>query len=415
MALTELEIKKAKATDKPQKLADGGGMYLFIHPNGGKYWRMDYRHAEKRKTLALGIYPTVSLLDARARREEARRLLANGSDPAVIKQAAKVAVIEQAAIVANSFKLLAIEFHTMKKPSWTEGHAKQWLLNLERYAFPSIGEKPITAIKPMEIMAIMRAMEERGTFETRDRLLQTIAAVFKYAMATGRADGNPADIKIALATRSKENHFKCVSPEELPAFLRALTEYEQLARVSPIAITAARLLMLTAVRTSEVRFSKWQDFDLDNACWIVPEEQQGRKGKQGNRRAHSVPLSTQAVQLMRNLYPITGSGVYAFPNRNKHGKVISENTVLKIIEIIGYKGKMTGHGFRSLARSSLGEKGHRWEVLEAMLSHAIGNQTAAAYVRTTYFEERKALMQEYADYLHRVEQGAEIIPLKKVA
>lgn len=234
-------------------------------------------------------------------------------------------------------------------------------------------------------------------------------------MATGRADGNPADIKIALATRSKENHFKCVSPEDLPAFLRALTEYEQLARVSPIAITAARLLMLTAVRTSEVRFSKWQDFDLDNACWIVPEEQQGRKGKQGNRRAHSVPLSTQAVQLMRNLYPITGSGVYAFPNRNKHGKVISENTVLKIIEIIGYKGKMTGHGFRSLARSSLGEKGHRWEVLEAMLSHAIGNQTAAAYVRTTYFEERKALMQEYADYLHRVEQGAEIIPLKKVA
>lgn len=162
MALTELEIKKAKATDKPQKLADGGGMYLFIHPNGGKYWRMDYRHAEKRKTLALGIYPTVSLLDARARREEARRLLANGSDPAVIKQAAKVAVIEQAAIVANSFKLLAIEFHTMKKPSWTEGHAKQWLLNLERYAFPSIGEKPITAIKPMEIMAIMRAMEERA-------------------------------------------------------------------------------------------------------------------------------------------------------------------------------------------------------------------------------------------------------------
>ena len=409
MSLTDTAIKKAKSEATPYRMADGGGMCLYVHPNGGKYWRLSYRFGGKQKTLALGVYPDVSLLDARQRREQARKLLANDTDPGAVKQAQKAAKIEA---ISNSFSTLAAEFHKVKSPMWTEGHAKQWMGNLEKYALPVIGDRAITDIEPMELVGIMRTVETNGTFETRDRLLQTIGAVFKYAIATGRAKYNPAEIRMALTDRPKVEHFACIAPAELPQFLRTVSAYQAKEKVSPIAITALRLLMLTTTRTSEVRFSKWADFDLDAGCWVIPEEQTGRKGKKGKRNPHAVPLCTQAVKILRDLYPVTGQGEYVFPNRNSTGRVISENTVLKIIETIGYKGKMTGHGFRSLARSILGEMGHRWEVLEAMLSHALVNQTAAAYVRTTYFEERRGIMQQWADYLDKVEAGADIIPLR---
>lgn len=412
MALTELEVKKAKPTDKQQKLSDGRGMYLLVHTNGSKYWRMDYRFGGKQKTLALGVYPDVSLAQARERREEARKLLANGGDPSAIKQTTKQAQQKTLQVTENSFRNLAVELHKLKSPMWTPGHAKQWMVYMEKYAMPVIGDRPISEIEPMEIVGIMRTVEANGTFETRDRLLQTIGAVFKYAIATGRTKYNPAEIRMALTDRPKVEHFACITPAELPEFLRAVTAYQDLNKVSPIAISAFRLLMLTTTRTSEVRFSKWADFDLDAGCWVIPAEQIGRKGKIGRRNPHAVPLSAQAVKILRDLYPVTGQGEYVFPNRNSAGRVISENTVLKIIETIGYKGRMTGHGFRNLARSILGEMGHRWEVLEAMLSHALENQTAAAYVRTTYFEERRSIMQQWADYLDKVEAGAEVIPLR---
>lgn len=409
MPLTDTEIKKAKAKEKPYRMTDGGGMCLLVHPNGGKYWRLAYRFGGKQKTLALGVYPDISLADARERREQARKLLANDADPGAVKQETKRTVL---AAINNSFATLAKELHKVKSPMWTAGHAKQWLGNMEKYAFPIIGDRPISEIEPMELVGIMRTVEANGTFETRDRLLQTIGAVFKYSIATGRARYNPAEIRMALTDRPKVEHFACIAPAELPEFLRAVTAYQNLDKVSPIAIAALRLLMLTTTRTSEVRFSKWADFDLDAGCWVIPEEQTGRKGKIGKRNPHAVPLCTQAVKILRGLYPITGQGEYVFPNRNNAGRVISENTVLKIIETIGYKGRMTGHGFRSLARSILGEMGHRWEVLEAMLSHALENQTAAAYIRTTYFEERRGIMQQWADYLDKVEAGAEVIPLR---
>jgi len=410
--LTEMAIKKAKPEAKDYKMADGGGLYLLVKITGSKCWRLKYRIGGKEKLLALGVYPDVSLSEARDRREQARKLLANGSDPSAIKQAAKQAQQKTLQVAENSFKNLAAELHKIKSPMWTAGHAKQWLISMEKYALPVIGDRPIAEIDPMEIVGIMRAVEANGTFETRDRLLQTIGAVFKYAIATGRAKYNPAEIRMALTDRPKVEHFACITPAELPEFLRAVTGYQDLAKVSPIAISAFRLLMLTTTRTSEVRFSKWADFDLDAGCWVIPEEQTGRKGKMGRRNPHAVPLSAQAVKILRDLYPVTGQGEYVFPNRNDAGRVISENTVLKIIETIGYKGRMTGHGFRSLARSILGEMGYRWEALEAMLSHALVNQTAAAYVRTTYFEERRGIMQQWADYLDKVEAGAKVIPLR---
>lgn len=409
MALTELAVKNAKPKDKPYKLSDGGGLFLLVQINGGKYWRLAYRFADKQKTLALGIYPDVSLADARERREQARKLLANDADPSAIKKETKR--VSQTATV-NSFSALAKELHKVKAPMWTEGHAKQWMLNMEKYAFPVIGERPIAEIEPMELVGIMREVEAQGTFETRDRLLQTISSTFKYAIATGKAKYNPAEIRMALADRPKVENFACLATDEIPAFLRAFDDYQERGKVSLIAVAAFRLLLLTATRSSEVRFSKWADFDLDSGCWIIPAEQTGRKGKHGKRKPHAVPLSDQAVAVLRGLYPVTGHDEHVFPSRNGMGRVVSENTVNKIIEVMGYKGRQTGHGFRSLARTTLGDMGHRWEVLEAMLSHALENQTAAAYVRTTYFEERRGIMQKWADYLDAVKAGAQVIPLR---
>jgi integrase len=284
--------------------------------------------------------------------------------------------------------------------------------NMEKYAFPVIGKRPISELEPMELLGIMRTVEANGTFETRDRLLQSIGAVCKFAIATGRAKYNPAEIRLALSDRPKEEHFACITTSEIPDFLRAFDDYKELGKVSLIASAAFRLLLLTATRTSEVRFSKWADFDLDAAVWLIPEEQTGRKGKKGKRKSHSVPLSDQAVEVLRELRPLTGHGEYVFPNRNDMGRVISENTVNKIIEIMGYKGRQTGHGFRGMARTTLGEMGYRREVLEAMLSHAIENETEAAYVRTTYFEERRVIMQKWADYLDSVKAGAQVILLR---
>lgn len=410
--LTDVAIKKAKPEAKSYKMADGGGMYLEVMPNGSKYWRLKYRFGGKEKRLALGVYPEVRLVEARDRREQARKILANGTDPSVIKQAAKQAIQQTIEVEANSFKKLALEFHKVKSPMWTPKHAQQWMVNLEKYALPTIGDRSITNIEPMDIMKIMREMEELGIHETRDRLLQTISSVFKYAIATGRAKLNPAEIRIALAERPKVENFACISPDQLPTFLREVTAYQNMDKVSPIAISAFRLLMLTATRTSEVRFSKWTDFDLKTGSWIIPAEQIGRKGKGDKRKDHAVPLCSQVVKILHDLYPITGQSEFVFPNRNTPGRVISENTVLKIIETIGYKGKMTGHGFRSLARSILGEMGYRWEALEAMLSHALVNQTAAAYVRTSYFEERRDIMQKWADYLDKIEFGGEVILMR---
>jgi len=401
MPLTDTAIKKAKSEAKDYKMADGGSMYLLVKATGSKCWRLKYRIGGKEKLMAFGMYPDVSLADARGRREQARKLLANGVDPSAIKQKAKQEKVKILQIAENSFRNLATEFHKVKSPMWTEGHAKQWMGNLEKYAMPVIGNKPITDIEPMDIMQIMRDMEALGIYETRDRLLQTIGVTFKYAMATGRAKSNPADIRIALAERPPVVNFPSISTAEIPDFIRAARAYQNLAKVSPIAISAFWLQLLTATRSSEVRFSKWADFDLDAGCWTVPAEQTGRKGKKGKRKNHAVPLCTQATRMLRDLYSITGQGEFVFPNRNEQGGVISENTVNKIIETIGYKGRQVGHGFRALARTALSEMGVRSEALEAMLSHVIVDQTVAAYVRTTYFEERRGIMQQWADYLHK--------------
>lgn len=401
MKLSEVAVRKAKPEAKPYKMADGGGMYLEVMPNGSKYWRLKYRYAGKEKRLALGVYPDTSLADARGRRDDARKLLANGSDPGVVKQSQK----RQAKIsAANSFEAIAREFHKLKSPIWTAHHATDWINTLEREVFPKFGHRPIIEIEAPDVLDILRAIEAREAFEVRGRVLQRVRTVFAYAIASGRARHNPAaELRGALAPRPKVQHFAALSEKEMPEFLRALTEYQHRAKSSPVVFAATRLLALTFVRTGEVRGAQWGEFDLDAGLWVIPAE------RMKARAPHTVPLSRQAVQVIRALQPLTGHLPALFPSRNGEGAVISENTVLKVIERIGYKGRMTGHGFRSVASTYLNNLGTiRPDMIEAQLAHGDKDQVRAAYNRADYMEYRKAMMQFWADTLDVMEQGGKL-------
>ncbi|MDO8311475.1 MAG: integrase arm-type DNA-binding domain-containing protein [Sideroxyarcus sp.] len=392
MKLSDPKVKKSKPEAKPYKLADGGGMYLEVMPNGSKYWRLKYRFGGKEKRLALGVYPDISLADARGRRDEARKLLANGSDPGTVKQTQK----RQSKIsAANSFEAIAREFHAMKSPIWTPHHATDWISTLEREVFPKFGQRPIIEIEAPDVLDILRSIEARGFFEVRGRVLQRVRAVFAYAIASGRSRHNPAaEISGALAPRPKVQHFAALSEKEMPEFLRDLADYQERAKSSPIVFAATRLLALTFVRTGEVRGAQWGEFDLDAGLWTIPAE------RMKARAPHTVPLSSQAVEVIRALHPLTGHLPALFPSRNGEGRVISENTVLKVIENIGYKGRMTGHGFRSVASTYLNNLGTiRPDMIEAQLAHGDKDRVRAAYNRADYMEYRKAMMQFWADTL----------------
>jgi len=401
MKLTDTAARKAKPKTKPYKMADGGGLFLLVKPDGAKYWRLAYRFADKQKTLAFGVYPDTSLADARGRRDDARKLLANGSDPSAVKQNQK----RQAKVsAANSFELIAREFHALKSPIWTPHHATDWINTLEREVFPKFGHRPITEIEAPDVLDILRAIEARGTFEIRARVSQRVRAVFAYAIASGRSRHNPAaEIGGALAPRPKVKHLAALSEKELPEFLRALNEYQERAKSSPIVFAATRLLAYTFVRTGEVRGAQWGEFDLDAGRWVIPAE------RMKAREPHTIPLSSQAIEVIRALQPLTGHLPTLFPSRNRDGGIISENTVLKVIERIGYKGRMTGHGFRSIASTYLNNLGTiRPDMIEAQLAHGDRNEVRAAYNRADYMEYRKAMMQFWADTLDKMQAGGKL-------
>ncbi|MBU1426893.1 MAG: integrase arm-type DNA-binding domain-containing protein [Gammaproteobacteria bacterium] len=401
MKLTDTAVRKAKPEDKPYKKADGGGMYLEVMPNGSKYWRLKYRFAGKEKRLALGVYPDTTLADARSRRDTARKVLANGNDPGAAKQIQK----RQAKVsAANSFEAIAREFHALKSPIWTPHHAADWIGTLEREVFPKFGSRPIVEVEAPDVLDILRAIEARGAFEVRGRVMQRVRAVFAYAIASGRSRHNPAaELGGALAPRPKVQHFAALSAEEMPEFLHALAKYQDLAKSSPVVFAATRLLSLTFVRTGEVRGARWSEFDLDGALWVIPAE------RMKARAQHTVPLSVQAVAVIKALKPLTGHLPVLFPSRNGEGKVISENTVLKVIENIGYKGRMTGHGFRSVASTYLNNLGTiRPDMIEAQLAHGDKDRVRAAYNRADYLDYRKAMMQFWADTLHMMEHGGKL-------
>lgn len=392
--LSDTAVRKAKPRDKAYKLSDGGGMFLLVQPNGAKWWRLKYRFGGKEKLLALGVYPEVTLKLARERRVEARKLLDDAIDPGAHKREQKRAANTAA---ANSFEIIAREFHKLQSPKWSESHTLDWISVLENFIFPHIGSMPITKIEAPDVLDAIRKIEARGTYEVASRAAQRVRTVFAYAISSGRARHNPAaEIKGAMAPKPKAKHFPAVSPKEVPDFLRAIAADTG----EPITQAATRLLQYTFVRTKEMRGARWEEFDFEEKIWTIPAE------RMKLREIHLVPMSKQVIALLEDLRKLTGHLDVVFPGRSRLGSTISENTVLKQIERIGYKGKMTGHGFRTIASTYLNSTGViRWDMIEAQLAHATEN-TRAAYNRADYMMYRQAMMQFWADSADALEAGA---------
>ncbi len=388
MPLTDTAIKKAKPGAKPVKLSDGKGMYLLVSPTGSKLWRWKYRVLGKEKVMALGAYPDVSLAQAREAMAEARKVLATGADPMVKRKADKVAS-RTAAI--NSFEAVARAWWAHWKPARSEQHAGQVMRRFEANVFPYIGPRPVSEIQAPELVAMLKAIEKRGVNDLAKRALQTSGQVFRYAIAHGLAKRNPAtDIKPGdvLASRQKQNLAR-IDGKELPQLLRHIEGYKGAATTR----LAMKLMALTFVRTTELIGARWEEFDLDGARWDIPAERMKMK------TPHIVPLSAQAVNLLKTLQLITGHSALLFPGERDHEKSMSNNTILKALERMGYKGRMTGHGFRGVASTLLHEMGFDHAHIELQLAHQERDEVSAAYNHATYIKQRASMMQDWADYL----------------
>ena len=389
--LSNLLIKNAKPQTKTTRLSDGRGMYLEISPNGGKWWRFKYRLDGKEKRMSLGVYPDVGLADARDKREAARKLVAAGVDPAEHRKAVKVAQVES---TENTFEAIAREWFGSFSKHWVSGHSEKIIRRLELNVFPYIGARPVKTITAPELLAVLRRVEARGANETAHRAMQVCGRVFRYAVATGRAERDPSrDLGGALAP-VKEKHLASITdPEEVGALLRAIDAYEG----SWITRCALRLAPLVFVRPGELRAAQWAEFDFDKAEWRIPAE------RMKMRVQHIVPLSTQAITVLRDLQQLTGRFALAFPGVRSRFRPMSENTVTAALRRMGYSGEdMTGHGFRSMASTLLNEQGWNRDAIERQLAHGERDAVRAAYNYAQHLPERRRMMQAWADYLHQL-------------
>lgn len=389
MSLNHTLIKNVKPNHKSIRLYDSGGLYLEVSPTGGKWWRFKYRFDGKEKRLSMGVYPMVSLKDARARRDEARQQLANKIDPSVNRKAVKLTrTISQ----KNTFEVIARECFNQLSYKFSPTHCLRIIKSLENNIFPWIGHKPIIEISSPELLAIIKRIEERGAIETAHRVLQNCGRVFRYAIVTGRAERNRAeDLKGALLP-VKEKHFAAIiQPKEIAQLLRAIDGYEGYVVIK----SALRLAPLLFVRPGELRQAEWSEFDLDKAEWNIPAE------KMKMKQAHLVPLSKQAIEILKSMMPITGFRKYVFPSIRSPNRPISNSTILAALRRMGYtKDEMTAHGFRAMARTVLDEVLNiRPDFIEHQLAHAVRDPNGRAYNRTAHLEERKKMMQQWADYL----------------
>jgi integrase len=406
MPLTATAIRNAKAGKKPLRLYDSGGLYLEISPAGGRWWRFAYRFGGKRKLLSLGVMPAVSLPAARERREQARKLLAQGIDPSEQRKADKR---EAAMSEANSFQAVALEWQAKQAKLWTPKHADDVKRRLESNLFPELGHRSIAEITAPELLAAARKVESRGAHDLAHRMVGVAGQVFRYAVASGRCQRDPSrDLKGALTPHKPRNQY-AVKPDELPDLLRAIDGYSAIGDKQTA--LALRLLCLTFVRTVELIGAEWtevSDLDGEAPTWTVPVERMKMKA------AHAVPLSRQAVAILRELRAIGGESRYILPGRNPD-KPISNNTLLFALYRLGYKGKMTGHGFRAVASSALNEVGFRPDVIERQLAHKEPNKVRSAYNRAEYLPERRTMMQQWADMVDSFAKGADVVPIKRKA
>ena len=395
MPLTNLKVDKAKPKEKQYKLADERGMYLLIHPKGGKWWRLDYRYQGKRKTLSLGIYPDVSIKVARKKRDDARSILDGGIDPAYYRKSNKE-------LSADSFEAVAREWFGKFRGQWTNNHATTTLGRLEKDILPWVGSRPIAAIEPPELLRVYQRIEKRGALETAHRIHQIASRIFRYGVATGKCPRDPtADLRGALPPARSVHFASLTDPKEIGALLRVIDDYQG----SPVTRCALQLAALVFVRPGELRHAEWTEIQLDLSEWRIPAS------KMKMKRDHIVPFSMQAIKILEEIQPMTGPGRYVFPSLRTHTRPMSENTINGALRRLGYtKEEMTGHGFRSMASTLLNENGWSAAAIERQLAHVEGNSVRAAYNYADYLDERRRMMQWWADYLDDLRIGETQLP-----
>ena len=399
--LSDTKIRTAKTQKKPITMFDGGGLYLLITPSGGKLWRFKYRFDGKEKLLSLGPYPENSLSDARQLRDEARRQIAHGIDPGAVKKAKKQAATAQ----KETFEAVAREWHTAFTPAWAPRHGATILSRLNHDLIPWLGSRPINEIKAPELLSVLRRAESRGALELAHRLRAIAGQVFRYAVATGRAERDPSgDLRGAIPPPKIKHHAAITDPKEVAPLLRALDGYQG----GLVVKCALRLAPLLFVRPGELRHAEWVEINLDQAVWNIPAH------KMKMKQAHIVPLCDQAIGILKELYEYTGTGRYVFPSVRTHARPMSENTINAALRNAGYdKDTMTGHGFRAMARTILDEVLQvRPDYIEHQLAHAVRDPNGRAYNRTAHLEERRKMMQQWADYLDGLKAGGVVVPFK---
>lgn len=392
MPLTDLICKSIKPTAKTQKLFDGGGLYLEVKPKGQKYWRLKYRFMGKEKRMAFGVYPQVTLKAARNKREDAKKQLAENIDPSFVVKEAKRQIFIQS---ENQFELIAREWHDTKKDSWSKGHAQTVLKRLETDIFPILGDIPINDITAPQLLGALKKIEARGALDIAKRARQTCGQIFRYGVATGRAD---QDISYALRDTlktSKKTHYASLAENELPEFLNKLEDYDGEEQTK----LALKFTILTFTRTGEARGALWSEFDFDKKEWRIPAERMKMK------ELHIVPLSKQVIELLGQLKLMAGKSQFVFPSHSSSVKCMSNNTMLYAVYRLGYHSRTTVHGFRSTASTILNEQGFRADVIERQLAHSERNGVRAAYNHAQYIPERRDMMQHWADYIDRMSSG----------
>lgn len=406
MSLTDTAIRKAKSSAKPVRLFDGKGLYLEVRPTGGKLWRLKFRFGGKEKLLALGAYPDLSLANARKQRDEARALLAQGIDPGQQRKAAKIA---WAGIAENTFEAVGRAWYAKVAPTLADTTKEKIIRRLEVDAFPVIGREPIANLGAADLIRVIERIELRGSVDIARRVHNYMGRIFRYAVGRGLASRDPSrdiELRDILPAANVRHHASVIDPKEVGGLLRAIDGFTG-------ALTtrcALRLGALTFVRPGELRHAEWGEFDFDKAEWRIPA------AKMKMKEQHIIPLSTQAIAVLREVHSLTGRGRYVFPSERGGGRPMSENTVNAALRRMGYsKDEMTGHGFRSMASTLLDELGFPHAVIERQLAHGEGNKVSAAYNFAEHLPERRRMMQQWADYLDKLKTGAEVIPLQTAA
>ncbi|WP_342323680.1 tyrosine-type recombinase/integrase [Kosakonia sp. BYX6] len=396
MPLTDLEIRRSKPRDKPYTLNDGSGLSLLIEPNGSKGWRFRYRFDGKPKMLSLGTYPTISLNEARQKRDEAKKLVVAGINPSDVRKREKQAREEER---GNTFEAIAREWYEKRTDRWSAGYAEEMMKTFETDVFPFIGGRPIAEIKPMELMGVLSRLDERGATEKLRKVRQRCGEVWRYAIVTGRAEYNPAPDLVSAFVPHKKEHYAFLKHEELPDFFKTLNTYSG----SIVVKLAMRLQVLTGLRPGELRQGEWSEIDFEKRLWEVPP------ARMKKRRPHCVPLSDQAIAILEQLKPITGHYQFIFPGRIHHSKPMSEMAMNVLIRRIGYAGRVTGHGFRHTMSTILHEQGYNTAWIETQLAHVDKNSIRGTYNHAQYLDGRREMLQWYADYMDAQEHRENVI------